>query len=112
MLVTKIVNRVSVFLAVVFVFCGSVFAPVFASEAFEPEVVNEPAVVSESAVTYSGEGLYYDAYDMFRSFLYGDVPSLTPDQTLVLTALSTIAALFCVCIPFLLVFLFIRMFLR
>ena len=59
----------------------------------------------------SGDGVYYKAYDLFLRHIYGvDSSELTSDQALTLTGVSTIAALFLVSLPFLLVFALIKLF--
>lgn len=52
--------------------------------------------------------LYESAYVLFHEYIYGLDAVLTADQTLTLTLLSTIAAVFVVSIPFILVFLMIK----
>lgn len=46
-------------------------------------------------------GNYYELYALFQDVIYGSDAELTSDQTLTLTMLSTVACLFVVCLPFL-----------
>lgn len=55
------------------------------------------------------DGLYYDAFDLFREYLYDPDFDLTAEQNMVLTVLATVAILFVVALPFLLVWLVIRL---
>lgn len=48
--------------------------------------------------------LYDSAYQLFATYIYGNPAVLTADQTLVLTALSTMAALAVIAIPFFVIF--------
>ena len=99
----QIVKNCSVWLVIAMVLCCSVFAPAFA-------VTDETAAEPESEVVdISPQGLYYQAFDMFAGFFYGEDAVLTGEQNLVLTALSTTAVLFVICVPFLIVWVFMRM---
>lgn len=55
------------------------------------------------------EGLYYEAYDMFRGFFYGLDIDLTTEQNMVLTILATAAVLFVVVMPFVAVFFLVKL---
>ena len=55
-------------------------------------------------------GAYYQLYDLLSGYLYGADAILTGDQTLTLTLISTLGALFLISLPFLLVWRFIRLF--
>ena len=55
-------------------------------------------------------GAYYELYDLLSGYLYGVDAVLTGDQTLTLTMISTIGALFVISVPFLVVWRFIRLF--
>ena len=55
-------------------------------------------------------GAYYQLYDLLGTYLYGADVVLTGDQTLTLTILCTIGALFVIAIPFLVVWRCIRLF--
>lgn len=65
-------------------------------------------VVEDSPVPYEG-GFYYDIFDQFSYFFYGNDAILTAEQNMVLTILSTTAVLFVVIVPFLVVFFVIRL---
>lgn len=54
-------------------------------------------------------GLYYQAFDMFANFIYGEGVDLTAEQNMVMTILATIAVLFVVVVPFLVVYFVIRL---
>lgn len=59
----------------------------------------------------TGNGIFYQAYDLFSQYIYGvDAADLSSDQTLTLTFLATLAALFLVSLPFILVIGFIKLF--
>lgn len=47
--------------------------------------------------------MYYILYDLLLNFLYGADAVLTGDQTLTLTFISTLGALFVVALPFIVV---------
>ena len=47
--------------------------------------------------------MYYILYDLLLNFLYGSDAVLTGDQTLTLTFISTLGALFVVALPFIIV---------
>lgn len=87
----------SLFLIVAFCFVPS--AAVFAAE--------DPAAPVEAA----GESftLYDTAFELFRNYIYGADRELTPEMQLTLTIMSTLAALFVVLIPFILVWFVIRL---
>ena len=55
-------------------------------------------------------GAYYQLYDLLGAYLYGPDAVLTGDQTLTLTMISTIGALFVIAIPFVVVWRCIRLF--
>ena len=55
-------------------------------------------------------GAYFELYKLLSEFLYGADAVLTGDQTLTLTILATIGALFVVALPFILVWQFIKLF--
>ena len=55
-------------------------------------------------------GVYYQAFDMFAGFIYGEGMELTAEQNMVLTILATTAVLFVVVVPFLIVFFVLRLF--
>lgn len=56
------------------------------------------------------KGMYYVLYDMLSQHIYGVDAVLTGDQTLTLTLLSTIGALFVVGLPFYVVWRAMRLF--
>ena len=56
------------------------------------------------------QGAYYLLYDLLSGYLYGGDAVLTGDQTLTLTMISTIGALFVIAIPFVVVWRCIRLF--
>ncbi len=72
------------------------------------EVADEPVI--DVPVVEHDTGFYYQAFDMFAGFIYGEGVELTAEQNMVLTILATTAVLFVVVVPFLIVFWFIRMF--
>ena len=47
--------------------------------------------------------MYSEIYSLLQTYIYGLDMALTPDMTLTLTLVSTIACLFLVSIPFLIV---------
>lgn len=55
------------------------------------------------------DSLYYTAFDMFANFIYGEGVELTAEQNMVMTILATIAVLFVVVVPFLVVYFAIRL---
>ena len=55
-------------------------------------------------------GAYFELYKLLSEFLYGADAVLTGDQTLTLTILATIGALFVISLPFILVWQFIKLF--
>lgn len=56
-------------------------------------------------------GIYYQAFDLFLTYIYGvDAVALTSDQTLTLTILATVASVFLVSLPFVLVWQVLRFF--
>lgn len=57
------------------------------------------------------QGMYYVLYDLLSQHIYGVDAVLTGDQTLTLTIMSTIGALFVVCFPFYVVWRAVRLFL-
>lgn len=76
-----------------------------------PLSVSAASVDPEPAADIS-LSLYDSAYDLFHEYIYGSSSVLTPDQTLTLTLISTLAALFCVSLPFLIVFFILRLIFR
>ena len=56
------------------------------------------------------QGAYYQLYDLLSGYLYGADAVLTGDQTLTLTMISTIGALFVIAIPFVVVWNAIKLF--
>ena len=54
--------------------------------------------------------MYYELYDLLGGYLYGADAVLTGDQTLTLTMISTIGALFIISVPFLVVWRCIKVF--
>lgn len=54
--------------------------------------------------------MYYTLYYMLADFLYGSAAELTGDQTLTLTLIATLGALFVIALPFILVWRLIRLF--
>ena len=56
-------------------------------------------------------GMYYILYDILSQHIYGIDAVLTGDQTLTLTLMSTIGALFVVGFPFYVVWRAVRVFL-
>ena len=63
-----------------------------------------PAAGDDTADPTAGTGIFYQAYNLFSTYIYGvEADALTPDQTLTLTTLATVAALFLVSLPFLIV---------
>ncbi len=57
------------------------------------------------------QGAYYQLYDLLSGYLYGADAVLTGDQTLTLTMISTIGALFVIAIPFVVVWRCIKLYL-
>lgn len=55
-------------------------------------------------------GAYYQLYDLLGMYLYGADAVLTGDQTLTLTFVSTVGALFVIALPFLVVWRAIKLF--
>ena len=55
-------------------------------------------------------GAYYQLYDLLGTYLYGSDAVLTGDQTLTLTMISTVGALFVIAIPFVVVWRAIKLF--
>lgn len=55
--------------------------------------------------------MYYQLYTLLCEYLYGADAVLTGDQTLTLTLISTIGALFVIALPFLVVWRCIKVFL-
>lgn len=72
--------------------------------AVDPENPDEPA--------YTPTGLYYSAFRILADNIYGYGAVLNTDQNFTLTILATLAALFVVVLPFLVVFLLIRCLVR
>ena len=56
------------------------------------------------------QGAYYQLYDLLSGYLYGADAVLTGDQTLTLTIISTIGALFVIAIPFVVVWNALKLF--
>lgn len=56
-------------------------------------------------------GMYYILYDMLSEHIYGIDAVLTGDQTLTLTIISTIGALFVVFLPFIVIWRGVKLFL-
>ena len=56
------------------------------------------------------QGAYYQLYDLLGDYLYGADAVLTGDQTLTLTMICTIGALFVIAIPFVVVWNVIKLF--
>lgn len=56
------------------------------------------------------EGSYYLLYDIIREFVYGADAVLTSEQVLTLTLFSTAGSLFCIVLPFVMVFWCLRKF--
>lgn len=54
--------------------------------------------------------MYYELFQLLQTHIYGAEAVLTGDQTLTLTIMATIGALFVVCVPFLVVWRIIRLF--
>lgn len=54
-------------------------------------------------------GIYYEIYDLIVQYFYGVDAVLTPDMTLVVTLLATLASVFIVALPFILCLRFIKM---
>lgn len=54
--------------------------------------------------------MYYELWNMISDFVYGADAVLTSDQTLTLTIICTIGALFVVSIPFVVVWRVIKLF--
>jgi len=67
-------------------------------------------VVTQYQIAEDGNGLYYEAFDLFADCLYGRGVNLTAEQNMVLTILATTAVLFVVLVPFLVVYFIIRLF--
>lgn len=65
----------------------------------------EPDTSSE----ITDKGLYNEAFDLFVRFIYGEGAELTSEQNMVMTILATIAVLFVVIVPFLVVYFVIRL---
>ena len=90
-------------------FCLLLFAFVLC---FSPLLMAAPSFAAEPSIDpvaeSSAPSLYDSAYALFHEHIYGFDSELTPDQTLTLTLLSTLAALFVVGLPFLVVFLVLR----
>lgn len=55
-------------------------------------------------------GIYYILYDLLAQHIYGAEAVLTGDQTLVLTLCATMGALFCIGLPFYVVYRAMRVF--
>lgn len=100
---------------------GSVFS--VTDDMLCPEVGGDYAFVSGKCVLWvnsfgfeptvmevSRPGVYYQAFDMFAGFIYGEDVELTAEQNMVLTILATTAVLFVVVVPFLIVFFVLRLF--
>lgn len=66
--------------------------------------------VEDVPVVDNNVGVYYQAFDMFAGFIYGEDVELTAEQNMVLTILATTAALFVVVVPFLILFFVLRLF--
>lgn len=94
----------------ILVFCLLAFCFCFCS-LLTPLSVSAASVDPGSASDLS-LGLYDSAFQLFHQYIYGSSAVLTPDQTLTLTFLSTLAALFVVSLPFLLVFFILRLIFR
>ncbi len=104
----KVIKSVSVYLTVVMILCCSFVVPAFAaSDVTEP--ASDDSYVTDNRV---GVGVYYQAFDMFSDFIYGDGVVLTSEQNMVLTILATTAVLFVVVVPFLILFFVLRLFSR
>ena len=56
------------------------------------------------------EGMYYEIYELFCNHIYGAGAVLTSYQDMTITLLSTIAVLFCVSLPFFVVWRALRIF--
>lgn len=97
----KFIKFFSIYLSVFLIaaFCFVPSAAVFAAE--DP---SDPAQVEGETFT-----LYPTAYELFRNYIYGADTELTPEMQLTLTMLATLAALFVVVIPFIVVWFFIRL---
>lgn len=54
--------------------------------------------------------MYYNLFNLLAGYIYGADAILTGDQELTLTIISTLGVLFVVCLPFLVIWRFIRMF--
>lgn len=54
--------------------------------------------------------MYYELYDLLGGYLYGADAVMTGEQTLTLTMISTIGALFIISVPFLVVWRCIKVF--
>lgn len=54
--------------------------------------------------------MYFELYEILRNAIYGADAVLTGDMELTLTMMSTIGALFVVCVPFLVVWRVIKLF--
>lgn len=53
--------------------------------------------------------MYFDLYNLLSEFIYGSGAELTEWMDLTLTMLSTFAVLVVVCVPFLLVIIFVAL---
>lgn len=48
--------------------------------------------------------IYFQLYDILHQYIYGLETVLTPDMTLTLTLMSSIGCVFCMALPFILIF--------
>ena len=62
-----------------------------------------PAVYPYRYAEDTTTGVYYQVFDVFARFIYGEGAVLTSDQSLVLTILATAAVLFVIAAPFVIV---------
>lgn len=56
------------------------------------------------------EPIYPQIYALLQTYIYGADVILTGDQTLTLTIMATAACVFCVSLPFVIVWQFLKMF--
>ena len=97
----KFIKSIPVYLTVVMLLCSMLVVPAFATS---EDSATAPDVGSV------GTGMYYQAFDMFADFFYGDGAELTGEQNMVLTILATTAVLFVVVVPFLILFFVLSFF--
>lgn len=71
---------------------------------------DEPPIDIDPEPVKPEKGFFYQAFDIFADYIYGEGAELTAEQNMVLTILATVAVLFVVIVPFLIVYFVIKMF--